>query len=126
MIIGNEANPDELAARLPAPVQRLGIAIFARTPIGRRMIELLPTAGPEIERILANDCPADTYARIKSETLLATGAKSSRYFAQTCDALAAVLPNSQRVTIPRATHNTANIAPRRLSNPLLSFFASAT
>lgn len=122
-IIGRNANPDELQARLPAPLQRLALAALLRTPVGRRMADLLPTIGPELDRILSSDAPAAAYAGIRADTLLLTGAGSSRYFAQTCDALAAVLPRARHVVIPRARHNAANLAPRRLVEPLLRFFA---
>lgn len=124
LILGRNANPDELSARLPAPLQRLTLKGLLRTPVGRRIAELLPTMGPEIGRIIANEAPAATYAGIQAHTLLVTGAGSSRYFARTCDALASAIPHARRVIISRARHNAPNIAPKRFIEPHIDFFAS--
>lgn len=72
--------------------------------------------------IHAHEAPAAAYADIEARTLLATGSGSSRYFAQTGDALAAVMPDAERIAIARARHNAANTAPKRLVEPLIRFF----
>lgn len=89
------------------------------------MVELLPTISPEVHRILDHEAPTSDYAAITAQVLLAYGSRSSRYFEDICRALAGALPHASVLEIPRASHNTANIAPARLADPLRAFFTDA-
>ena len=95
---------------------------FLRTPPGKQMVALLPTLSPEGRRILDQQGPASEYSTITAEVLLAYGSRSSRYFKDICHSLATTVPHSRALEIPHASHNTANTAPKRLTNPLLDFF----
>ena len=115
-------HPDTAAAKMPHRLQRLGVQGFLHTPPGRQMVELLPTLSPEVRRILDHQAPASTYSAIEADVLLTYGARSSGYFQDICRTLAAALPHARVLEIPRASHNTANIAPTRLTDPLIDFF----
>jgi pimeloyl-ACP methyl ester carboxylesterase len=117
-----QVHPDSASAKLPHALQVLAVRAFLHTPPGRGMLDHLPTVGPEVRRILDNEAPASEYASIDAEVLLAYGSRSSKYFGDTCHALAGALPHARVVEIPRASHNTANIAPQRLTAPLIDFF----
>lgn len=115
-------HPDTAAAKLPHGMQRLGTRAFLHTSWGKQMVELLPTLSPQLHRILDHQGPASAYAPVEAEVLLAYGSRSSRYFKDTADRLADALPHARSLEIPRASHNTANIAPVRLTDPLADFF----
>lgn len=114
--------PDGLAARLPLGVQLSMIRAFLRTPIGRRFAELLPTTPQEIGRIAAHDGPADAYAGIAADVLLAAGSRSPHYFTENCRAVAAAVPRGRAIVIPRSPHNAANVARARFVRPFEAFF----
>ena len=116
-------HPDTAAARMPPWMQRLGTRAFLHTSWGKQMVELLPTLSPQLHRILDHEAPASAYASIQAQVLLTYGSRSSRYFKDTADRLADALPHARSLEIPRASHNTANIAPARLTDPLADFFA---
>jgi pimeloyl-ACP methyl ester carboxylesterase len=79
-----------------------------------------------VRRILYHEAPAAEYATITAEILLAYGSRSSQYFKDISHTLARTLPNARAEAIPRASHNSANIAPARLTDPLLSFFTDSS
>ncbi len=120
-----QIHPDTAAARMPHWLQKAGVRLFLHTTPGKQMVELLPTIGPEVRRILAEEAPASAYSSIDAEVLLAYGSRSSRYFKDICLTLAAALPHARALEIPRASHNTANVAPARMVDPLIDFFAGA-
>ena len=122
-VMGADINREQ-TARLPESVQVAMVRAYLRTPIGRGMAELLPTVAPELHRILDAEGPAWDYAGITANVLLARGAKSASYFGPICDELAAAIPHSEQVVIPKAHHNTANIAPEHFVKVFAHFFAN--
>jgi pimeloyl-ACP methyl ester carboxylesterase len=122
-VMGADINREQ-AARLPESVQLAMVRAYLHTPIGRDMAQLLPTVAPELHRILDAEGPAADYAGITANVLLARGAKSAAYFGPICDELAAAIPHSEQVVIPKAHHNTANIAPEQFVKLFAQFFAS--
>jgi pimeloyl-ACP methyl ester carboxylesterase len=115
------AGGEGAAAALPLPVQRAICAVFLRTPIGRRMGELLPTMATEVGQIGAHDGPATDYAGVSAEVLLAFGARSATYFSRACNAIARALPHAEAMRIPRAGHNAANIGHTDFARPFADF-----
>jgi pimeloyl-ACP methyl ester carboxylesterase len=123
-VLGAGAQGGEgVAARLPMRLQVLICRAFLHTSIGRRMGDLLPTMPTEVGLIAAHDAPASAYAGVRAEVLLASGARSARYFRRTCEALAAALPRARAITIPGAGHNAANIARPGFVRPFAEFLA---
>lgn len=114
--------PDDLAARLPFSVAVQVTKVFGLTPVGRRMSALLPTTPPEVRRIYGQDGPADDYAGVEAEVLLAAGSRSPRYFTQNCAAVAAAIPRG-RALVLKGSHNAANIARPAFVRPFADFFA---
>jgi pimeloyl-ACP methyl ester carboxylesterase len=110
---------------MPHWLQTWGVRAFLHTPPGKQMVALLPTLSPEVRRILDHQGPASEYSTIDAEVLLAYGSRSSRYFKDICDTLAMNLPRARALEIPRSSHNTANTAPKRLTDPLLDFFTDS-
>ena len=123
-LLGADVNRDSAAARLPLSVQKVIVSGFLRTPPGRQMRELLPTIVPELRRILAAEGPASDYATVSAESLLTFGTRSSGYFADTCRALAAAMPNARVEPVAKASHNAANIARPAFAEPFADFFAA--
>ncbi len=119
-------HPETAAARMPHWLQKLGVRAFLHIPPGKQMVELLPTLSPEVRRILDHQAPASEYSTIRAAVLLTYGSRSSQYFKDISHALAGVLPDGRALEIPRASHNTANIAPPRLTEPLLAFFTGSS
>jgi pimeloyl-ACP methyl ester carboxylesterase len=124
-VMGRAVYPEDLGAKLPFGVALLITRAFLHTPIGRRLGELLPTAPPEIRRILAHDGPATDYAAITADVLLAAGSRSPRYFAENCQAVADAIPRGRALVIPRSSHNAANIARKGFVRPFAAFFAGS-
>ena len=114
-------HPDQASSKLPHMIQTASVRAFLHTPVGKQMIELMPTLSPEVHRILDHECPAADYAAIQSKVLLTYGTRSSGYFGATARALADVMPHAQALEI-RGSHNTANAATPPLIQPLLEFF----
>ncbi|BDZ45478.1 alpha/beta fold hydrolase [Naasia aerilata] len=112
-----------VAARLPLAAQVAITRVFLRTPVGRRMSELLPTMSTEVGLIAAHDGPASQYAGVTAEVLLAYGSRSASYFGDTCRKLAAALPHARALRIPRSGHNAANIARPDFVRPFAQFLA---
>jgi pimeloyl-ACP methyl ester carboxylesterase len=124
-ILGRAVSPDDAAAKLPFGVALLLGRTFLHTPVGRRMVELLPTFPPEVKRIHDHDGPATDYAGIFADVLLAAGSGSPRYFAENCRAVADAVPRGHAIVIPRASHNAANIARKGFVEPFANFFAGS-
>jgi pimeloyl-ACP methyl ester carboxylesterase len=124
-LMSRDVYPDDLSSKLPFGVQqRIGRA-FLRTPIGRRIGDLLPTVPPEVRRIAAHEGPATDYAGITADALLASGSRSPRHFARVCEALAGALPRARAIVIPGSPHNAANVARKRFVQPFANFFAGS-
>jgi pimeloyl-ACP methyl ester carboxylesterase len=124
-LMGQDLYGDNLTARLPAGLQRLLIAGFLRTPVGRRMADLLPTVVPEVRRIMAHSGTAQDYAGITADVLLARGARSPSYYSRICADLVDAIPRATTVTIPRVSHNAPNIAGHAFVRPFATFFAGS-
>lgn len=113
------------AAHLPKSVQRAAVRLFARTPIGARIASMLPATLPDVRIIKAAGGPAADYSPITARTLLACGAKSPAYYGPICDNLAEVIADATSLRIPKASHNSANVAGRAFVQPFLEFFTAA-
>src|SRR6266536_5582802 len=124
-LFGEQSYAGEPVAKLPFGLRLLITKAFLRTPIGRRLAELLPTIPPELRRIDAHHGPATDYAGITADVLLAYGSRSQRYFGRICEALADAIPRARAVAIPRSAHNAANIARPGFVRPFATFFAEA-
>ncbi len=124
-VMARAVYPDDAGAKLPFRVAELLSKALLHTPAGRRLAELLPTAPAEIKRIHDHDGPPSDYAPITAEVLLAAGARSPRYFAENSQALADVIPRGRAIVIPRASHNSANIARKKFVEPFRTFFAGS-
>lgn len=114
---------DDLGAKLPFGAAQLLSRAFLRTPVGRRFAELMPTVPAEVRRIVEHDGPASDYAAITADVLLAAGARSPRYFAENCRAVADAIPRGRAIVIPRSSHNAANVARPGFVRPFASFLA---
>ncbi|MEU4532693.1 alpha/beta fold hydrolase [Micromonospora ureilytica] len=117
-------NSHTAAGRLPLGVRIAIIRAFMRTPIGRTMGELLPTALDESALILAHDGPATQWAGVSAEVLLACGADGPPYYVEQNTALARALPRARALTIPRSGHDAVSRAHPRIVGPLADFFAA--
>ncbi len=109
---------------LPLGVQTAICQVFLRTPIGRTMGDLLPAVVREARQVQAHDAPAEDYAGITAEVLLAAGAWSPPYYREINDALAHVMPNARTEMLPRSAHDGLNIARAQFIEPFASFFAT--
>ncbi|MEV0154730.1 alpha/beta hydrolase [Micromonospora sp. NPDC050686] len=123
-LTGAGINTHSPTAQLPLGVQIAMCRAFLRTSIGRTMGELLPMTLDETHQIRLHDGPADQWAGVRAETLLAYGAAGPRYYAGLNEALARALPRARVLPVPRSGHDGLNRAPRRLIEPLAEFFAA--
>jgi pimeloyl-ACP methyl ester carboxylesterase len=123
-LMGAGVNTNSPAAKLPLSIQTALCRGFLRTPIGRTMGDLLPTALDEANQMLAYDGPAARWAGITADVLLAYGAAGPPYYAELNQALARVLPNARTLAVPRSRHDAINRARPRLLDPLAAFFRS--
>ena len=117
-------NTRTAAARLPLGAQIAICRLFLRTPIGRGMGELLAMTLDESQQIRSHDGPAGRWAGVPAEVLFACGAGGPRYYVETNEALARVIPRARTVVIPRSGHDALNRARRRVVEPLARFFAT--
>ncbi|SEG48880.1 Pimeloyl-ACP methyl ester carboxylesterase [Thermomonospora echinospora] len=117
-------NTQSAAAKLPLRVRTAICGLFLRTPIGRTMGDLLPMTLDETELIRAHDGPADQWAGVTAEVLLACGADGPPYYVEVNEALAHALPRVRTLQIPRSGHDAINRARPRLVNPLAEFFTT--
>jgi len=122
-IMARGVYPDDPASKLPFGVGLQITRAFMHTPIGRRLVDLLPTTPPEVRRIHDHDGPATDYAGITADVLLAAGSGSPTYFAENCQAVADAIPRGRAIVIPRASHNAANVARDSFVTPFATFFA---
>lgn len=124
-VMGQGNNPASAASRLPMWMLVAIARAFLRTPIGRRMDELLPTSMLEIEEIVAHRGPAAEYAGIRARTLLACGARSEPHYARVNEALAAVMPDARTFVLPRSSHNAPNLARPRFADMVARFLTGS-
>ena len=110
-------------SRLPIPVQRAMAHVFAVTPLGREWRTMMPSAVAEARQVAAHDGPAAAWSTVGADVLVATGAASPAYFAAAAGALAAALPRSRHLVLPRAGHNAINVAGAPFVRPFAEFFA---
>ncbi|HEY7272123.1 MAG TPA: alpha/beta fold hydrolase [Actinoplanes sp.] len=116
-------NTQTAAAKLPLGVQIAICRLFLHTPIGRTMGDLLAMTLDESQQIRLHDGPAERWAGVTAEVLLACGESGPRYYVRSNQALARALPRARAVQIPRSGHDAINRAHRRLVEPLAAFFA---
>ena len=112
------------AAKLPLGAQVALCRLVLRTPIGRTMGDLLAMTLDESQQIRLHDGPAEQWAAVTTEVLLACGASGPPYYVRSNEALARALPRARTRQIPRSGHDAVNRAPRRLVDPLAAFFAA--
>ncbi|MFC3502054.1 alpha/beta fold hydrolase [Micromonospora krabiensis] len=117
-------NPQMPGSRLPLAVQVALVRLFLRTPIGRTMGDLLPMTLDETEQVRRHDGPAEQWAGVTAEVLLACGADGPPYYVDLDEALARALPHARTVRIPRGGHDAINRAPRGLVDTFAAFFAA--
>lgn len=113
--------PDGPRGKLPLSVGTAATKIFFKTSIGKGMLAMVQTVGPEARRIADTDGPASNYASVKAKTLLLAGSMSPRYFTENCRDLAAALPNGHAAVL-NGDHTLPNIAKAAIVEPLLAFF----
>ena len=117
-------NTQMATAKLPLGVRIAIIKVFMRTPIGRMMADLLPMTLDESATIRDHDGPADGYAGITAEVLLACGGDGPPYYVRLDEALARAIPHARTLVIPRSGHDALNRAHPRLVDPIADFFAA--
>jgi len=117
-------NTQLAAARLPLSMQIAFCRLFLRTPIGRTMGGLLAMTLDESEEIGRHDGPAEQWAGVTAEVLLACGASGPPYYLQSNEALVQALPRARSLVIPRSGHDAINRARPRLVEPLATFFGA--
>ena len=88
------------------------------------MGDLLAMTLDESQQIQLYDGPAEQWAGIPAEVLLACGASGPHYYAQSNEALARALPRARAMRIPHSGHDAVNRARRRLIEPFAAFFAA--
>ena len=115
-------NTHMAAAKLPFGVQTAFCRLFLRTSIGRTMGDLLAMTLDESHQIRLHDGPAERWAGVTAEVLLACGAGGPRYYVRSNEALARALPRARTLQIPHSGHDAINRAPRRLVEPFAAFF----
>lgn len=117
-------NTQLAAAKLPLGVQVAICRLFLRTPIGATMGDLLAMTLDESHLIRLADGPADRWAGVSAEVLLACGAGGPQYYVRSNEALASAMPHARTLVIPRSGHDAINRARQRLVEPLAAFFAT--
>lgn len=87
--------------------------------------DLVPTMSADMQLIAQLADTTDDYATVDADVLLLTGSRSSAYFGRSLDVLAAVLPRSSRITIPKLDHSgpTDDGGPAQVAQALRPFFA---
>ncbi|MGC5017081.1 alpha/beta fold hydrolase [Micromonospora sp. DT47] len=117
-------NTQMAASKLPLGVRTAICRAFLRTRIGRTMGDLLPITLDESHQVRVHDGPADQWAGVTAEVLLACGADGPPYYVELNEALARALPRARTLRIPRSGHDAINRAHPRLVDPLAAFFAA--
>lgn len=123
-ILGAGLNTHSATSRLPLGVQTAICRLFLRTRIGRGMGELLPTTLLESRQALEHDGPAEQYAGVRAEVLLACGAGGPPYYPELGRALARVLRSARTMEIPRSGHDAIARAHPRVVDPIAKFLTA--
>ncbi|SDT57410.1 alpha/beta fold hydrolase [Actinoplanes derwentensis] len=116
-------NTHSPASRLPLAAQTAICRLFLRTSIGRMMGELLPMTFDESDSIFEHGGPTSKWSGVTAKVLLACGAGGPDYYPKINEALAAVIPDSRTLLVPRSAHDALNRAHPRIVEPLTEFFA---
>ncbi|MEV4416446.1 alpha/beta hydrolase [Catellatospora sp. NPDC049609] len=122
-IVAAGVNTHSKVSKLPLSVRTAICRAFLRTPIGRGMGELLPMTMSEVRQVAAHDGPAERYAAVTAEVLLACGANAPAYFEAHNAALARVIPAARTLRVA-GRHDAIAIAPPRLVDPIAEFLAA--
>lgn len=104
-VLGHGLGSVGALSRLPVPVLTVLAHGFAATAMGRAWRLMIPSAVAEAREVRAHDAPANAYAGVTTDVLLATGGRSPAYFAPASAAIARVLPRARHVVVPKADHN---------------------
>ncbi|WP_144118527.1 alpha/beta fold hydrolase [Catellatospora sichuanensis] len=123
-IVAAGVNTHSAVSRLPLSVRTAICRAFLRTPIGRKMGDLLPMSMFETRQVVAHAGSADVYAAVTADVLLACGASAPGYFAEHHEKLARVIPRSRTMVVARGRHDAIAIAPPRLVDPIADFFTT--
>ncbi len=104
------------------------VQIFIRDIVGlpafsARMLRLLTPVLPRLRALIPRQLTdldgvglrLDAYARITTRTVLLGGERSPAHLAKSLDALAAVMPHADRVTLPRRDHVAHRTAPAEVA-----------
>jgi pimeloyl-ACP methyl ester carboxylesterase len=110
-----------LGADLPVELQRAVSRALLHTGPGRRTAALLPADLDEDRQVALAAAPAGEWSDVRTETLLAVGARSPEYFAAVSRALAEAMPNARYAVIPGAGHDAAVHARSALVDVVLGF-----
>lgn len=108
---------------LPMGIQRQIAKLFLASPIGKEWQQTIHTVPGESREALRHGGPADLYAGVTADVLLASGSRSPDYYAPTNERLAAAMPKARAIVVPRAGHDAPNRAGRTIVSPLADFFA---
>ncbi len=119
MVFSREMDPVLARVPLPDPAARALVWAASRlTREGHSWKEMVPSLAHEITLLDGTHAAADRYAGIRVPLLLLAGAHSPWYFRTIASGLAASLPGSTSVVIPRAGHSALN----HPSEKILSLF----
>ncbi|MEU7823284.1 alpha/beta hydrolase [Catellatospora sp. NPDC049133] len=123
-IVAAGVNTHSAVSRWPLSVRTAICRVFLRTPIGRRMGDLLPMTMFEIRQVQAHGGSADAYAGVTADVLLACGASAPGYFEEHHAKLARVIARARTMVVPGARHDAIAIAPPRLVDPIADFLTA--
>jgi pimeloyl-ACP methyl ester carboxylesterase len=118
-------NSHAAASKLPLNLRVALCHAFLRSSTGRIMGALLPTTLDESYQIHLRDGPATSWSGVAAKVLLTYGVAGPPYYASLNDELARALPHARVLPIRRSGHDGLNRAPRRLTAPLIEFFAAS-
>ncbi|MEU8081601.1 alpha/beta fold hydrolase [Catellatospora citrea] len=124
-LLNRATHPGGPAAKLPFGLALRLNRMRLRRPANRALADLLPTAAAELRRIHEHDSRPGEYAAITAEVLLAAGARSPEYFAESCRALAEAIPHGQAIIIPASAHDAPAVAHDEFVRPLSRFLAGS-
>jgi pimeloyl-ACP methyl ester carboxylesterase len=102
---------DPVLARVPLPDPAARALVWAASHLtreGHSWKEMVPALAHEITLLDSSHAAADRYADIRVPLLLLAGAHSPWYFRTIASGLAASLPRSTSMVIPRAGHSALN------------------
>ncbi|GAB4100793.1 alpha/beta hydrolase [Sinomonas halotolerans] len=99
---------DPVMARVPLPDSAARALVWATSHLtrdGHAWKEMVPALAQEIALLDSSRAAADRYAGIAVPLLLLAGARSPAYFRTIASGLAASLPGSTSMVVPRANHS---------------------